>query len=84
MRVTKLRIKSESDWCHRCGERRKIEFVEFTIPRNAEHSTNDAERGFFRICRICIEDFNRAIKNPEKYQNYGPVSGGVAEVIDGS
>lgn len=72
MRITKLCAKHDHDWCHRCGERHLMMFVEFTIPDNAEHSTADAKRGYFRICEMCVADFNRALAQPDEHASYGP------------
>jgi hypothetical protein len=51
------RAEKSSDWCHKCGNRGEMYFFVFTMPKNAEHSKEDANGGFFRICEYCIRDF---------------------------
>lgn len=72
MKEVKLSVTQGNDWCHRCGERRNMKFVTFTIPDNAEHSLHDAKGGFFRICQMCVSDFNRALADLEGHSNYEP------------
>ena len=55
--------KVGNDWCHRCGKRDKMRFAEFTIPENAEESTVDGDRGYFRICEHCVDEFATLIKD---------------------
>lgn len=45
------------DWCHLCGVRQHMKFVTFDVPENAEHSTDDGKRGYFRICKNCVAEF---------------------------
>ncbi len=53
--------RKKSDWCHLCGKRNDTHFVEFTVPKNAEHSTTDASRGYFRICSGCVNGFRSCL-----------------------
>ena len=53
-KTPKIMASVKGDWCHLCGQRQKIAFAEFSVPKNAEHSTADEERGYFRICKNCI------------------------------
>lgn len=51
-------VKTGNDWCHLCGIRQQTKFVTFDIPKNAEHSTDNGERGYFRICKGCVTEFS--------------------------
>lgn len=46
--------KAHRDWCHACGDRDELHFFELWLPKNAEHSMEDTERGLVRICENCI------------------------------
>lgn len=61
MKKTTLKTEHKSDWCHRCGNRDEMTFVEFSIPKNAEHSIANGDGGYFRFCENCIEDFATSI-----------------------
>jgi hypothetical protein len=74
MKPNKLTAIQGNDWCHRCGERRNMTFVTFSIPENAEHSIHDAKGGMFRICQMCVADFTRAVADPESHSSYEPWS----------
>lgn len=48
------------DWCHVCG-RRSHHHIIFGIPKNAEHSTDDEDRGRVRICLDCLIEMQNQI-----------------------
>lgn len=50
------KFERKNDWCHLCGQRGLLTFSEFTVPENAEHSQDDAGRGYFRVCEDCIRN----------------------------
>lgn len=62
------------DWCHLCGKRDGGKFIQFTVSDNAELSTNDAKRGYFRICQRCIGVFVRELNSIS-----GPISKDVSD-----
>lgn len=52
-----ISTKIGNDWCHLCGVRGEMAFVEFRVPENAEHSLADGARGYFRFCNCCVAAF---------------------------
>jgi hypothetical protein len=59
--MTIIRSKYGNDWCHLCGKRATVGFAEIHVPENAEHSTKDGNRGFFRFCQPCVAEMDSKI-----------------------
>ena len=53
--MNNLKGQCKDDWCHTCGKREFTQFATFTVPENAEHSMRDEARGYFRICKTCVQ-----------------------------
>ena len=59
---SRFKTQAKTDWCHVCGERRQIRFVEVWHPRDAEHERNPGKHAqYVRICRTCIESLAEAM-----------------------
>ena len=58
---SRFKIQAKSDWCHVCGQRRQILFVEVWRPLNAEHERNPGKHAqYVRVCCTCIETLARS------------------------
>lgn len=58
-----MQSKRGLDWCHLCGITHTMRFVQFDVPKNAEHSTKDSEHGSFRFCEQCVGKMQEAIES---------------------
>jgi len=77
---TPVKLERKSDWCHVCGERREIRFVELWVQPNAEVEPNvSAQRGpdirYFRICGICVATLRGLLSDcPDAVRLTGPIT----------
>ncbi|MFM7846734.1 MAG: hypothetical protein ACKPEY_21215 [Planctomycetota bacterium] len=63
---SRYKVETKSDWCHVCGRRRKIAFVDIWRPRNAEHEQNPGRHAsYLRVCQTCLQALAHAVTHGE-------------------
>ena len=50
-----VQFKYCSDWCHFCGNRKEMYFVEVWMYNNQEHPDLNQSRRYFRLCEKCVD-----------------------------